>query len=152
MHYNVKLSSVPLILQTILIFSSFRLGRPTYGAYEYPDWAVGLGWVIAMCSIVPIPGYMVYAFIRQSGSPLEVRVTLTIGSFISFFLFTLMIPSLQRMKKLIRPAEDWGPSVPKFKALYHRKRSLQHCEKSDDCEDDNHVTPIYKKDFSQSSV
>lgn len=65
-------SSESPLLQTILVFSSFQMGAPTYGDYEYPSWAVGIGWAVAMCSIIPIPGYMILAICREEGPLLKV--------------------------------------------------------------------------------
>ena len=49
------------------------MGSPTYGDYEYPDWAKAIGWCLAMCSIVPLPAMAVYQFFTTTGSPLQVK-------------------------------------------------------------------------------
>lgn len=44
--------------------------EPTYnkGEYKYPGWAIGIGWIIASCSILPIPIFAVIAVIKAKGS------------------------------------------------------------------------------------
>ena len=43
--------------------------------YEYPSWAQGIGWVIAVLSIVCIPAGMVHALIKAKGKNLwQVKV------------------------------------------------------------------------------
>ncbi|ELT92641.1 hypothetical protein CAPTEDRAFT_140091, partial [Capitella teleta] len=84
----------PFILITILVFSSFQMGAPTYGDYEYPSWAVGIGWAVAMCSIIPIPGYMILAICREEG------------------------PLLKRVRNLLKPEPDWGPGPANKRAVY----------------------------------
>lgn len=37
------------------------------GDYQYPGWALALGWIIAMLSILPIPIFAVLAVIRAPG-------------------------------------------------------------------------------------
>ena len=41
---------------------------PTYGVYIYPIGAIVIGWMIGMTSVVPIPIFFVYKFIKASGN------------------------------------------------------------------------------------
>ena len=43
------------LLQVTIGFAIFTYAPPAYGGYEYPPWAVNLGWMIAASSLVPIP-------------------------------------------------------------------------------------------------
>jgi hypothetical protein len=45
----------PGIVLMMIIFSAVQMDSPSYGDYVYPPWARGVGWCIAMISIVPIP-------------------------------------------------------------------------------------------------
>lgn len=36
--------------------------------YAYPDWAVPLGWVLTLSSVICIPLYMIYKFDKTRGS------------------------------------------------------------------------------------
>ena len=44
----------PLLIAAIWIFSVIDYKEPTYNG-EFPSWAIGLGWCIAMTSLLPIP-------------------------------------------------------------------------------------------------
>ncbi|XP_013385449.1 sodium- and chloride-dependent glycine transporter 1 [Lingula anatina] len=85
----------PLVIVFILIASLAMHTPVTYGDVVYPEWAVGLGWVMASISMVPVPIVMIVKILREEGSFVE------------------------RVKKLVRPAPEWGPAV-----LSHRKRYL----------------------------
>lgn len=43
------------LLQIILVFSVIQFKPARYESYEYPTWAQGVGWVIALASIIWIP-------------------------------------------------------------------------------------------------
>ena len=45
---------------------------PTYGDYVFPNWAVGLGWLIALLSVIPIPAFAVIEMIKAKGSFMQV--------------------------------------------------------------------------------
>ncbi|XP_066964111.1 uncharacterized protein [Macrobrachium rosenbergii] len=62
--------AAPLLIMAIWIFSIVDYKRPTYnnGEYQFPDWAVGMGWVIASLSIVPIPIFAVIAVWKAEGT------------------------------------------------------------------------------------
>ncbi len=40
--------------------------------YEYPDWAVGIGWTLALASMICIPMVVVIKIIRSDGPLIEV--------------------------------------------------------------------------------
>ena len=40
----------------------------TYGEYVFPPWANGVGWVLAMFSILMIPGTMLVKLLKAEGS------------------------------------------------------------------------------------
>ncbi|KAM9847024.1 sodium- and chloride-dependent GABA transporter ine [Aulostomus maculatus] len=45
----------PVLITVILIFSIIQFKPARYGDYVFPPWAQGVGWVIAMASIIWIP-------------------------------------------------------------------------------------------------
>lgn len=45
---------------------------PTYGGYEYPYFAVIIGWCIALSSVVPIPVTFVMQILDERGSLAQV--------------------------------------------------------------------------------
>ncbi|XP_037093533.1 sodium- and chloride-dependent GABA transporter ine-like isoform X2 [Pollicipes pollicipes] len=57
----------PFLILAIWIFSLIDYERPTYGAYRYPEWAIGLGWLLASLSILPIPVCAALALVQAPG-------------------------------------------------------------------------------------
>jgi len=45
----------------------------TYGKYIYPGWAIGLGWLFALCSIIPLPICIIIKLAKQQGPMKKVR-------------------------------------------------------------------------------
>ncbi|KAG7174340.1 Sodium- and chloride-dependent GABA transporter ine-like [Homarus americanus] len=60
----------PVLILAIWIFSMVDYKQPTYnkGEYIYPDWAIGVGWIIATLSIAPIPIFAIIAIIKAKGT------------------------------------------------------------------------------------
>ena len=51
----------PLLLLAIWGFSIYDYKEPTYGDNgHFPRWAIGLGWGIALTSLLPIPALAAY--------------------------------------------------------------------------------------------
>ncbi|ELU16289.1 hypothetical protein CAPTEDRAFT_222696 [Capitella teleta] len=77
----------PVSLLSVLVMTMVRFTPPTYGDYIYPPWAIFLGWVFALCSLIPIPAVMIFRILRAKG-------TLT-----------------ERIRHLLQPARDWDLRV-----------------------------------------
>ncbi|CAG5123513.1 unnamed protein product, partial [Candidula unifasciata] len=60
----------PLLILSIWVFSMIQYRPLSIAGYQYPDWAVGLGWVIALMSVVCIPAGMVHAVLTTKGNSL----------------------------------------------------------------------------------
>ena len=56
----------------MLIFSIVIHTPVTYGVYSYPSWAVGVGWVFALCSMLPLPIIFIRTMLQAKGSILQV--------------------------------------------------------------------------------
>jgi hypothetical protein len=68
----------PVIVIILMVLSLTYSDQLKYGSYVFPKWAIGLGWCLNMCFILPIPIFMFHAFIRysDSGSSLKQRLRL----------------------------------------------------------------------------
>jgi solute carrier family 6 amino acid transporter-like protein 5/7/9/14 len=84
----------PLTMSAMVVYSAVQMAPPTYGDYQYPSWAITVGWVVAMCSIVPMPGIALYRILKAEG------------------------PLILRIKMLIRPTDVWGPNSSEHRAVY----------------------------------
>lgn len=77
--------ATPLLLGATVGFTVYSYAPPVVDNYDYPEWAVGLGWCIASASLAPIPLYIIYRLVKTPGSFSE------------------------RLKINLRPNEKWGP-------------------------------------------
>ncbi|KAH9518671.1 hypothetical protein Btru_005954 [Bulinus truncatus] len=60
----------PLLIGGIWVFSMVQYRPLSVADYEYPEWAVGLGWFIALLSVFCIPAGMVHAIYYAKGANL----------------------------------------------------------------------------------
>lgn len=62
----------PLLCVACFIFSLVKYTPLTYNkVYTYPDWSVGVGWVLALSSMICIPLVMVIRILQSDGSLIE---------------------------------------------------------------------------------
>ncbi|KAG8007934.1 Sodium-and chloride-dependent neutral and basic amino acid transporter B(0+) [Nibea albiflora] len=75
----------PCVTVVILVWSLINFEPPSYGAIQFPDWGLALGWCMAVFCLLWIPGVAVYKLLRAEGSPQK------------------------RLKSLCSPAKEWRP-------------------------------------------
>ncbi|XP_033107384.1 sodium- and chloride-dependent GABA transporter 1-like [Anneissia japonica] len=61
----------PAITAGVFIFSLVKYTPLTYVDYVYPDWSYAIGWMLALSSMLCIPGYMVYLLAKTPGTLYE---------------------------------------------------------------------------------
>lgn len=62
----------PVLCIGCFIFSLVKYKPLTYNkVYKYPDWAIGLGWTLALASMICIPMVVVIKIIRSDGPLIE---------------------------------------------------------------------------------
>ncbi|XP_062995986.1 sodium- and chloride-dependent glycine transporter 1 isoform X1 [Elgaria multicarinata webbii] len=78
----------PAIIFFILVFTVIQYRPISYNKYVYPAWAITIGFLMALSSVVCIPIYAVFRVLRSEGDSL-----------------------LQRLKNATRPSREWGPAL-----------------------------------------
>ncbi|XP_036748936.2 sodium- and chloride-dependent glycine transporter 1 isoform X4 [Manis pentadactyla] len=78
----------PAIIFFILIFTVIQYRPITYNHYQYPGWAVAVGFLMALSSVICIPLYALFQLCRTDGDTL-----------------------IQRLKNATKPSRDWGPAL-----------------------------------------
>jgi len=94
----------PIAIIFILVFSVIRYVPIYYGAYVFPVWMEVLGFLMAFCSLVPIPIFGIIEWRKRGG-----------------------------FKKALQETPEWGPSVEKFwpeSTRYAEKLRLRNVPKS----------------------
>lgn len=62
----------PTVMIGIFFYSISQWSGITYGKYKYPGWAEFFGWVIALSSMLCIPGFAIYQIWNTPGTLYEV--------------------------------------------------------------------------------
>lgn len=57
----------PTFLFIILIFSLLGYEDMLGEEYQYPEWSTTVGWIVTMSSVLCIPGYIIFRFLKISG-------------------------------------------------------------------------------------
>ncbi|XP_033008230.1 sodium- and chloride-dependent glycine transporter 1 isoform X2 [Lacerta agilis] len=83
----------PVIIFFILVFTVIQYRPISYNTYVYPTWAISIGFLMALSSVICIPIYAVFCVMRSEGDSL-----------------------MQRLKNATRPSREWGPAL-----MEHRK-------------------------------
>ena len=97
----------PGLLLFAIVFSSINFEPISYDDYLYPIWANYLGLGLMMISLLPVPIFAIFKFIKYRKTVHGVGKT-----------------SCQLLQELTTPTEDWGPALKQYrKALSTHKRA-----------------------------
>ena len=58
----------------MFVFSVVKYEPFVYMNYQYPVWGERIGWMMALSSIIVIPGYAIYLFIVTPGNVRQVII------------------------------------------------------------------------------
>ncbi|XP_052076409.1 sodium- and chloride-dependent glycine transporter 2-like [Mytilus californianus] len=101
----------PIVIMVMLVFNMTQLQPVSYNTYQYPSYAIVIGWVVGMVSVVPIPLYMIKAVACAEGT------------------------IQQRIRCLLRPVSEWETFLKKEKnrmetctLTYFKSTEIDKCE------------------------
>ncbi|KAG4066627.1 hypothetical protein HA402_007263 [Bradysia odoriphaga] len=57
----------PIFLLIIFVFSLLEYDKMLGEEYYYPEWSTAVGWILTMSSILCIPAFIIYKFLRTPG-------------------------------------------------------------------------------------
>uniref|UniRef100_A0A8C3EBW2 Solute carrier family 6 member 9 n=1 Tax=Corvus moneduloides TaxID=1196302 RepID=A0A8C3EBW2_CORMO len=83
----------PAIIFFILVFTVIQYRPISYNDYVYPTWAISIGFLMALSSVICIPIYAIYKVCRSEGDTL-----------------------LERLKNATKASKDWGPALPEHRS------------------------------------
>ncbi|KAG8186626.1 hypothetical protein JTE90_021778 [Oedothorax gibbosus] len=84
----------PAAIIAILLFILVNHTAITYNTYVYPTWSIFIGWIVALCSIAPIPIVAISTILNEEGT------------------------FKQKLISSLQPSSDWGPAVEQNRIDY----------------------------------
>ncbi|GAB6029115.1 Solute carrier 6 [Chamberlinius hualienensis] len=90
----------PLVLMAIIIFNWIEFKPIKYDQFIFPTWSLVLGWMLSLVSVFIIPVVAVYKIYHEQG------------------------PILERIKKLSKPTDEWGPKLQIHRAETDRPKHI----------------------------
>ncbi|XP_068808987.1 sodium- and chloride-dependent glycine transporter 1 isoform X1 [Struthio camelus] len=83
----------PAIIFFILVFTVIQYRPISYNDYVYPTWAISIGFLMALSSVICIPIYAIYKVCRSEGDTL-----------------------MERLKNATKASKDWGPALAEHRS------------------------------------
>ncbi|KAM4654804.1 sodium- and chloride-dependent glycine transporter 1 isoform 2-T3 [Amazona ochrocephala] len=83
----------PAIIFFILVFTVIQYRPISYNDYVYPPWAISIGFLMALSSVICIPIYAIYKVCCSEGDTL-----------------------LERLKNATKASKDWGPVLAEHRS------------------------------------
>ena len=65
-------ATLPIICVSVFFYSLYDYKPLAYLDYQYPWWGEIIGWALALSSMLCIPGYAIYIYIKTPGTFREV--------------------------------------------------------------------------------
>ncbi|XP_071099678.1 sodium- and chloride-dependent creatine transporter 1-like [Haliotis cracherodii] len=93
----------PTILMTVFILTLMSYQLPTYGKYEFPNYASIIGWSFAVIPLLPLPVYMAIAVGKH----------------------TSMHSPKKSVTLALKPAEDWCPANARYRAAHRMNQQTE---------------------------
>ncbi|XP_064622840.1 sodium-dependent proline transporter-like [Lineus longissimus] len=87
----------PLYVLVIFIYNCIGFSKPSYGNYQYPNWAITIAWLVPLVSMIQLPIHAIIGIAKEKGS------------------------LLKRLRILSHPGEDWAPQAPEYREEYRNK-------------------------------
>lgn len=123
-----------LTLLGILVFLFVRYQTPTLGDYHYPYWAVVLGWLMTISSVMAIPVVAVVTFASRffaSASTSE-DADIPASSGAADAARRLLRRAGETLKSVCLPDEDWGPASKLQNSKYQDHLQMTGCDLTKD--------------------
>ncbi|KAM6128903.1 sodium- and chloride-dependent glycine transporter 1 [Phoenicopterus ruber ruber] len=83
----------PAIIFFILVFTVIQYRPISYNDYIYPTWAISIGFLMALSSVICIPIYAIYKVCHSEGDTV-----------------------LERLKNATKASKDWGPVLAEHRS------------------------------------
>lgn len=126
-------------LAGILFLCFFNYQTPTLGDYTYPYWAVVLGWLMTISSVICIPICAFITFARRFAQCQPEKVDIIDGSSstgedsaetaatisLSMSLYRFLRRCLVTLRSCLSPDDDWGPASKENALKWTASRSLE---------------------------
>jgi len=120
----------PLTLFGILCFLFVQYQPPTLGDYSYPYWAVVLGWLMTISTVIAIPVVALWTFFA--------RLFADFSSTDDYDISRLGRRALETLKSVFKPDADWGPACKLQNAMYQDHLEMVACDLTRDLDKAQH--------------
>ncbi|KAI0215060.1 Sodium- and chloride-dependent glycine transporter 2 [Lamellibrachia satsuma] len=84
----------PSTILFVFLFTVIQHTPVSYGTYMYPNWAIVVGWLMAVSSMMPLPLFFIIKYYQATGG------------------------CYQRILKQVKPSSSWGPALDGHRGLY----------------------------------
>ncbi|KAK2155209.1 hypothetical protein LSH36_246g04045 [Paralvinella palmiformis] len=111
----------PITILLIIAFLAAKNAAPTYGSYQFPPYALHIGWVIALCPCSLILLTMIIQFFKRVHTTQDFKD-----------LIYSKDDRREIVKSLTSPTIEWGPALPEDRHRYSSSSSFKKHHPSGD--------------------